>query len=119
MYSLYMAKKTGKLNDDFPNIEETQIDSKINYNHFALVAEKGAILLNPALVQQSLLTQKDPKKVSMMAGDLNGMNNIYDQTGNLPVKSSRGNMVEDPLPGAGKRPRAASNSGCQQCCSIF
>lgn len=56
LYSLYMAKKTGKPNDDFPNIEKTQIVSKINYNRFALVVEKAAIVMNPALIQQSLIT---------------------------------------------------------------
>lgn len=92
LYSLYMAKKTGKPNDDFPSkflnnevfvdIEKTQIVSKINYNRFALVVEKGAIVMNPIFAQQSLITQRDPKKASMMPGDMNGMNgNIYDDNG--------------------------------------
>ncbi len=38
------------------DIEKTQIVSKINYNRFALVVEKAAIVMNPALIQQSLIT---------------------------------------------------------------
>jgi len=40
-----MAKKTGKPNDDFPDIEKSQIVSKIKYVRFALCVNKQAIKL--------------------------------------------------------------------------
>ena len=42
-YQLHMAKKTGKPNDDFPDIEKAQIVSKIKYFRFALCVNKQAI----------------------------------------------------------------------------
>ena len=57
-YQLFMAKKSGKPNDDFPSkaifyikpilgIEKSQIVSKVNFTRFALCFDPAAVHPNP------------------------------------------------------------------------
>ena len=49
-----MAKKSGKPNDDFPDIEKTQIVYKIKYFRFALCVNKQAIApIKPLAINNS------------------------------------------------------------------
>eukprot|EP00347_Sterkiella_histriomuscorum_P018397 403345659 len=138
-YELFMAKKTGKPNDDFPNIEKSQIVSKINYNRFALCVKQQAIVPSPAFMAQSYQTQvqRDPKKQSMLLGNLSGQNaaaganmsyntgvhqtgsnsnlNMYQMSGDLP---SNGRMSGGENHSS-RKPIAAESRSCQQCCTIF
>ena len=63
-YQLYMAKKNGKPNDDFPSkypaisllyvgIESTQIVAKVNYSRFALCFDPSALHQNPISMMQN------------------------------------------------------------------
>ncbi|CDW78061.1 UNKNOWN [Stylonychia lemnae] len=121
-YFLYMAKKTGKPNDDFPNIEKSQIVSKINYHRFALCAEQAAIISSPISMTTSYNNQnlKDPKKQSIILGqtnanqDQNISNNIYQQSGELPPSSNHDDNGRKQ-----SHPIQNENRSCQQCCLIF
>ncbi len=92
LYQLYMAKKSGKPNDDFPSksysvinhictgIDRTQIVQKVNHTRFALCFDPNAIQTNPQVTVSAKSTAvtlglvqysaKDPKKKSMIGANV-------------------------------------------------